>query len=613
MQRPSILVMSGLVALLALARPCAAAIAIDLDYVDRQSPAHQRFIAWVDAAQAGEPGYGFSATDAAYAFRLTGESAYATLAVAWAEQQVADAETAIAAGQRPEVAADSYLQAGPMIRDVALVLDWCADVVTPQQRARWSAYAGQAVWNIWNHEQAHWGSTLQPWSGWGTDDPANNYYYSFVEATLYWALATDDVEWLRLLEDERWPALEHTMAAIVGGGSQEGTAYGLSHRKLFELYRVWRDAAPGHPDLAQANDHLDRSIEWWIHATVPTLDRTAAIGDQARVSEPVLYDYHRALLLQARTLSADAAARDAASWWLHAIANQSMESGFNLRDNLLDAGTGGAPPASLVYHAPGTGQLFARTGWDRGAMWLQFAAGPYLQSHAHQDQGAFTLYQDEWLAVTENIWTRSGIRQETDVHNLVRFEQAGATVRQREGTVSMLDVAPGSGGAVHAVADLTPAYGGSPAVQRWQRTLDFAGRRLRIEDRFTLGTGTRAVFQVNTPQRPVVSGRQAVAGALHITVVEPANAQLQVLDWTSRSEAGEETYLGGWRLDVSGSSTGYVVELGVDDPVDPAGPCETDPQGHACRGRDAPDPPTSRIRCAGNGPGGNVACAADGR
>ena len=596
MHRIQTLVTSATFALLALARPCTAAIAIDLAYVDRQSPAYQRFIAWVDAALAGEPGYSFSATDAAYAYRLTGDPAYATLAVAWAEQQVADAESAIARGQRPEVAADSYLQAGPLVRDIALVLDWCAAAVSTQQRARWTAYAAQAVWNIWNHEQAHWGATPQPWSGWATSDPANNYYYSFVEATMYWALATDDAQWMQLLADDKWPALERTMAAIGGGGSQEGTAYGLSHRKLFELYRVWRDAAPGHPDVAGANGHLEGSIHWWIHATVPTLDRTAAIGDQARVSEPVLYDYHRALLLQARALAGDAATRDAASWWLHAIANQSMESGFNLRDNLLDAGDGGSPPPSLVYHAPGTGQLFARTGWDRGAMWLQFAAGPFLQSHAHQDQGAFTLYQGQWLAVTENIWTRSGIRQQTDVHNLVRFEQAGQLVPQREGTTSTLEVAPGSGGSVHAVADLTPAYAGSPAVQRWRRTLDFADRRLRIEDRFTLGAGTRAVFQVNTPQRPLVSGNRAVAGALHVTVLEPAGAQLQVLDWTTRSGSGDETYLGGWRLDVSGSSTGYVVELGAGDPPVPSGPCADDPGGFDCRRASAPYPQQSRVR-----------------
>ncbi|MEO5625358.1 MAG: hypothetical protein ABIQ70_05065 [Dokdonella sp.] len=88
-----------------------------------------------------------------------------------------------------------------------------------------------------------------------------------------------------------------------------------------------------------------------------------------------------------------------------------MQSRFNHRHNLLAAGPAGTPPTALTFDAPGTGQLFSRTGWDRRAMWMRFAAGPYLQSHAHQDQGSFTLYQDTWLAVTENILTRSGIQQ----------------------------------------------------------------------------------------------------------------------------------------------------------------------------------------------------------
>ena len=597
MSRFPLLAIATLLASFTPASPSTAAIAIDLAYVDRQSEPYRRFIAWVDAALAGEAGYSFSATDAAYAWRLSGEPAYATLAVEWAERQVADAERAIAAGERPEVAADSYLQAGPMIRDVALVLDWCAHEVTPSQRERWHRYASQAVWNIWNPEQAHWNGTPQPWSGWGTDDPANNYHYSFIEATMYWALAADDAAWLQLLEDEKWPAVAATVGAITGGGSQEGTAYGLSHRKLFELYRVWRDARPGHPELANANTHLVDSIDWWIHATVPTRDRTAAIGDQARVSEPVLYDYHRALMLQARALAHDDAARSAASWWLHAITTQSMQSGFNLREDLLDAGDGGTPPASLIHHAPGTGQLFARTDWGIDATWLQFSAGPYLQSHAHQDQGAFTLYRGEWLAVTENIWTRSGIRQQTDGHNLVRFEQSGALVPQREGTRSVLDVVAGDGGDVHAEADLTPAYAGAPAVQFWHRTLDFAAGRLRVEDRFQLASGTRAVFQVNTPQRPIVDGQRAQAGALRIEVIEPAGAQLEVIDWTSRNGSDEETYLGGWRLDVSGSGTGYVVELTTGEPPPrPGAGCGDDPRHPTCRLRPPPDAPMPRVR-----------------
>ena len=358
--------------------------------------------------------------------------------------------------------------------------------------------------------------------------------------------------------------LFRSTAGIPGGGSQEGTGYGLSHGTLFELYRVWRDSRG--VDIGNQNAHVRDSIEWWIHATVPTRDRVAAIGDQARVSEPVIYDYHRKLMLQARSVSNDAAARDDAAWWLQVISNQDMESGFNYRHNLLPAGSGGTPPAQLVYHAPGTGQLFARTGWDTGALWLNFSAGPYVQSHAHQDQGSFTLFQGDWLAVTENIWTHSGIQQGTDTHNVLRFEHGGSIVPQRVETQSTLAVTPGAGGNVHAVANLTPAYDGGPAIGNRQRTIDLVGRTLTVSDAFTLGSGVSATFQVNTPVQPIISGLTATAGALRIRLLSPANATLSALDWTTRSD-GDETYYSGWRLDIAGGSNGYVVELSTSDVI----------------------------------------------
>lgn len=554
----------ALAALLTTALPCHAAIDLDLSYVDLQSPAYQRFKTWVDQAVAGEPGYAFSATDAAYMFRLSGQTQYATLAVQLVEQQVAAAEAAIAQSEAPEIAGDQYLHVGEMLRDLALTYDWCATSVTPAQRSRWAAYAEQAVWNVWHHTQAQWGGHSHPWPGWSVDNPANNYYYSFVEATMVWALASDNSTWMQLLQTDKLPALEQYAATIEGGGSQEGTGYGLSHRSLFALYRLWRDATD--TDLANANPHLTDSIAWWIHATVPTRDRVAPIGDQSRVSEPVLYDYHRHTMLEARRMTSDATAQSNASWWLHAISQTQMESGFNFRHDLLSSGDAGAPPSELVYHATGTGQLFARTGWDESAMWLQVSAGPYVESHAHQNQGSFTLFRHDWLAVTENIWTHSGIQQGTDVHNMLRFERAGEIVPQRVGTTSTMAVTPGTGGAVHAEANLTPAYAGDAAVQHWQRTLDFANGKLTVHDRFTLGPNASAVFQINVPTRPVITGNTAQAGALRVRVLSPTNATLSALDWTTRTGT-DETYHQGWRIDVAGGSDEYLVELDAGDGI----------------------------------------------
>ena len=278
--------------LLACAR-AHAAIPIDLSYVDKNSVEYTRFKDFVDAAVAGNPDYGFSAADAAYMYKLTGQGQYATLAVQLVEDQVSAAETAIAANTRPDISGDDYLEVGPMLEDLALTYDWCADHVSPTQKTRWANYAEQAVWNIWNYDNASWGGNPFPWNGWGVNDPANNYHYSFLRATMYWGLASlvapaTSNAWTNLLATQKWPEQEAYTASIAGGGSQEGTGYGLSHMTLFMLYRVWHDATG--TDVGNANAHLRDSIYWWIHATVPTLDRVAPIGDQSRVSEPVIYD-----------------------------------------------------------------------------------------------------------------------------------------------------------------------------------------------------------------------------------------------------------------------------------------------------------------------------------
>src|SRR3546814_3272503 len=78
--------------------------------------------------------------------------------------------------------------------------------------------------------------------------------------------------------------------------------------RLFSLYQTWRDATG--VDLGNANSHAIDSIHYWIHATVPTLDYFPPLGDQARVSVPALYDYHRRLMLEARYITNNTLARE---------------------------------------------------------------------------------------------------------------------------------------------------------------------------------------------------------------------------------------------------------------------------------------------------------------
>ncbi len=546
----------------AVAVPAAMAfIPPNLGYVDTGSAAYLRFKGYVDSELAGGNNYAFSATDAALQGRLApANPAYCQRAVLLTEQQVAAAEAVIAGGGRPEISGDSYLEVGAMIRDLALTMDWCAAQVTPSQRTRWSNYAEQAVWNVWHPDDAVWGGNAFPWSGFATSDPGDNYYYSFLEATMYWAMVspTTGAGWKSFLETQKLPPLVTYFSALPGGGSREGTGYGLSHMRLFELYRLWRDYTG--TDLGAQSSHLGNSIEWWIHATVPTLDRIAPIGDQARVSYPDLYDYHRNVMLQARAVATDATARNHATWWLSQISIPAMTSGFNYRHDLLSAGGTPEAPTALYYQANGTGLLFARTGWDRNAMWLSFMASTYDQSHAAQDQGSFTLFSRDFLTVTENIFTHSGIAQETPVQNVLRFVKAGADIPQRTETTSTMTVTPGPNGVIDAHAVLTPAYAGDPAVTSWTRDLHFANRVLTVHDVYAVGSGTQAIFQLNTPVQPTfdVVTRTARAGNLAIKVIKPTTPSFSVLDWTT---VDSFEYRDGWKLEITGAGGEFQVEL----------------------------------------------------
>ncbi|NOT88936.1 MAG: hypothetical protein HOP03_12215 [Lysobacter sp.] len=546
----------------------ASEIPMNLTYVDTSRTAYTRFRTWVDNAVAGNPGYAYEARDSALMFRITRDVKYCTHAIGMVDQQVSQAETAIAAGQNPVVAGDSYLDVGPMIGDVAMTYDTCNTRLTASQRQRWSAYAEQAIWNVWNYQSARWGTRAAPWSGWSIDNPGNNYHYSFLEATMSWALASRSATWMSFLQSDKLPKLEAYYRTIPTGGSQEGTGYGTAQMRLFNLYSLWRDATG--IDLANANTHATDTIKWWTHATVPTLDRFAPLGDQSRVSVPEIYDYHRRLVLEARHLTKDATAQRIASWWLNNISVQQMGQGLNFRYDMLPPGTNGAAPTELYYHGTGTGHLFARTGWDRAAMWMTYVAGPYNESHAHQDQGAFTLFANDWLAVTENIWTHSGIQQGTEVHNTMRFERSNASiaqctspsndriVHQCADTTSTMTVTPGAGGALTVVSNLTPAYRGNPALSAWTRRLDFATRKLTVRDNFTLAAGTTAFFQVQVPVQPVISGTTVTAGKLKVRVLEPAGATITLKNW---NPVDTTEFYKGWRIDIGGGTTTYLVEL----------------------------------------------------
>jgi hypothetical protein len=541
-------------------------------------PAATRFKGIVDNWVNGTDYWGFEIWNAALMGQLTSDPKYCGKAISEVDAQVSAAESAIASGAQPVVAGDSYLDVGHMIGDVVLTYDWCYDRVTASQRTRWLAYANQAVWNVWNHASAKWGSRTFPWTGWAVDDPSDNYYYQFLRATMLLGLAEKGEDpagdqWITQFRDTKMlgqlvPTFE---ADLKGGGSREGTGYGVAMRDLFGLYDIWH-ATTGE-NLASKTHHTRASMMSFMHQVVPTLDRFAPTGDQSRDSTASLFDYQRSYLQTlVRLYPTDALAHRAqamlAQCSVPTMANSFMAVDDFLYDN-MDVAVG-TMNGDTAYYAPGIGELYVRSAWgDNHATWINMIAGPYTQSHAHQDQGSLMIYKDGWLSYDSVVDSHSGLRQETGAHSLVRITSGGASVPQIAETQSQLMALHTGTGWTYAAADLTAAYNHNPAVSRVQREIVYLQPdTIIVYDRVTTASGTQQVWQLATPKRPTISGSTAtITGthALHVQRFAPT-ATASVYDYT-QDASGD--YAAGFRLDetVAGGDQRFLHVLSIDGAV----------------------------------------------
>ncbi|HEX3476368.1 MAG TPA: hypothetical protein VHT91_15195, partial [Kofleriaceae bacterium] len=229
-------------------------------------PEAMRFKQMVDRWVGGGDVYNFFSWNAALLGQLTGDPKYCAAAIKDVDQQVNDANNDVGGGNSPAVANDSYLDVGNLIGNLALVYDWCAESLPADRRGAWLSYADQAVYNVWNPDAAKWGSMKAMWSGWAIDDPSDNYFYAFLRATMLLGLAAHDETpqakgWLSQFRDTKLGELDKVFTQqLTGGGSREGTGYGVSQRDVFELYDLWQGSTSPGERIADLTPHTRASM-----------------------------------------------------------------------------------------------------------------------------------------------------------------------------------------------------------------------------------------------------------------------------------------------------------------------------------------------------------------
>ena len=538
--------------------------------LEGSSSASSRFRAQVDGELMGRRAYAFQPWYSALIFQLTGDDRYASYAIEETEKFVAAEEAKIAGGQKPSVAGDSYLEIGQQVGNLALVYDWCHAKLSDEQRRRWTAYANQAVGNVWNHPQARWGNTVFAWTGWSVDNPSNNYYYSFLRATMLLGLATqgENPQAQRWIEQFRNTKIEQQLVPtfnreLQGGGSREGTGYGTAMKNLFQLYDWWERSTGER--IATRTPHTLASMAHLMHSIVPTLDRLAPTGDHARDSTAALFDYHREYLLVLMTLFPQERLSGIARTLLENSSVPQMKSGFmfyadfmyeqpNLQARKLDE-------LSTAYYGSGTGQVMMRSSWDKSATFANFICGPYTESHAHRDQGSFVIFNGDWLALDANLYSRSGIEQEENLHNLVRFETPAGPAKQAYGTSCTLAALAERPHYTYVSARMTPVYKGHAAVKRSEREFLFIKPDTFVVLDRAEAAGAKPVWTLNLPAAPVIEDNliriNPGRSSLEVRRLLPAVAEVTVTAWPSTGR----NFSAGARVDVSAAQAGSFLHV----------------------------------------------------
>jgi hypothetical protein len=533
---------------------------------------------WVNGADV----WGFQAWNGALLGQLTKDPKYCTKAVATVDAAVAADEALIAAGTQPNVAHDSYLHIGDILGDLALTYDWCFDSVTAAQKARWIAYANTSLYNLWHPTEAKWGTRAAPWTGWATNDPADNYFYSFMRATMLVGLATKGEDpqgdtWITQFRDTKMlgqlvPTFD---AQLRGGGSREGTAYGVSMRGLFNLYDMWQ-ATTGEK-LQAKTKHARQSLRVAVHQIVPSLDHIAPNGDQPRDHSAAFFDYQRQFLTELIQLYPnDPFAAKAKAILAQTNVPEMARQETLVWDFLYDDAAVTAAPFETIgtsYYASGIGQAYSRSGWDKQATWINFTAGAYTEAHANQDQGSFLINKGGWLGYDGLIDSASGIVQETGSQSLIRIASGGTTIKQMLNTTSTMSAIHKGPGWFYAAGDVTAAYKGNANISKVQREILFIEpNTIVVYDRVVTSPTTTQTWQLVTPVAPTVAGPTATISGPHVMNVARLVPATGATSTAVSLPSYSSEYRGGYRLDTTqtGGDRRYLHVMSIDGAVSSA-------------------------------------------
>ncbi len=525
-------------------------------------------------------------------YMVTGDEAAATTAIQKADATVACGWLCV------KQAHGDFLYVRDYMRNIALVYDWLHDRLTPQQRHDYISYMNLILFLTWNETPD--AQAIYDTSDWMTSNPMNNFFYTYILATTYVALATDgenhetfenegvtyDAYYLmsgRDADSDRYTDVyEFLMAKInqqmlptldtrgKGGGWFEGENYGrASKRHLFESLLLLKQTAgldllnsPSHPFCRQAFYYELYSIQPGDGVYYPG-------GDQPSIAQAPVRGYSRHfMLLIAEGMKGTVESEYAQYWCDHVLGNMDDIDIMKAWDFVLyhpefpERDHKAALPPN--YLAEAAGWAHSRSDWSDAATSIVMVSADRIEGHQHRDQNSFVIYKgggtggrDGWVMTDANPFSEEN-PDNTWSHNTIIVDGTDQRWGSGTGVILKYDAQPGY---VYAVGDAADAYYTNPGhygrgddkmLKVFQRELvHILPNYIAVFDRVVPETGFENAVIKNLFHFPY--NKPAVAGALITETLGSAKLFHKVvlpaapsLNWVDESPSGHDT----WRLEL---------------------------------------------------------------
>jgi len=321
-----------------------------------------------------------------------------------------------------------------VVKDIALMYDWCYNGWTADQRTRIGNYLAVVCEEMMDNEDGGGDAGY-----WGFFYPTNNFFYGHTMALLYSGYATayeqdSALTWIEMARDSMFDngcrfvkdqALDfdtynQDMVGHYGGGLfSEGTSYGVNNvENMMQMARAVSLIEDVDVNTLVA-DAPEQFIAWEINALLPNEDGSGYLW-RFREQDGDDPNYYRLTSRPPTLICANLCSdSDTAGWaWQFDddLAKDFLFTGDSetrrlhwwfLWDDDLATPVSYEDVASEVYHMSGNRMTYYRTGDDSLDVFFKLRGGVAAGDHTKITWGTFNVYAQELLCTDVNIETAS--------------------------------------------------------------------------------------------------------------------------------------------------------------------------------------------------------------